>query len=380
MHRYSIHEYGLMMSDAVRAGSYLQAMRASISPDSVVLDLGTGTGFLALAACRMGARRVFAIEPSASLLLARELAQQNGCSGRIDFFHSKSEDVNLPEPATVLIHDLRGTLPIDENQLSVLADARKRFLAPGARLIGSADTLWTAVVECPSLYKPYAPGDADLRLDLAAYRRRACNEFRKARFKPEDLLTAAACWARLDYALIEPGIVEGEIDSEVLRAGTAHGISVWFDAELAPGIGFSNAPEKPGTMYLSLFFPWLDSVSVDPGDRVSVTLRVVPSGSTQVWIWNSRVEGKSGTVKADFRQSTLFAAMIDPEQLHKAALEHRPALNRDGEVNRFILDLMNGDLTAGQIEERVRARFPQAFHTLNDARSHVSDLVQKYGR
>ncbi len=382
MYRYSIYEYGLMMSDNVRVDAYLRAMRESITPNSVVLDLGSGPGFFALLACRLGARRVFAIEPSNSILLGRELAEQNGCSDRIEFFHAAAENVTLPERVTVLVHDLRGTLPIGEDQLRVLVDARRRFLAPGATLIGYADTLWAAVVECPAVYRPYAQnGDyGGINLELSAYRRRACNDLHKARFRPQELLSAPSCWARLEYAVIESAIVDGQIESEILRTGIAHGIAVWFDAELAPGIGFSNAPGQPDTVYASLFFPWLEPVPVEKGDRVSITLRAVPSGPNQVWIWNCRVEGRGGTVKAEFNQSSLFAEIMNPTQLHRTALDYRPELNHDGEINQFILDLMSGELTVGEIADRARARFPQTFHTISDALNRVGALAHEYSR
>jgi hypothetical protein len=39
------------------------------------------------------------------------------------------------------------------------------------------------------------------------------------------------------------------------RTGTGHGIVVWFEADLVEGVGFSNSPGAPETIYGSLFFP-----------------------------------------------------------------------------------------------------------------------------
>ena len=62
---YSIENYGEMIADHIRIDAYVRALKAAIKPGSVVLDIGTGTGIFALLACRLGARRVFAIEPGA---------------------------------------------------------------------------------------------------------------------------------------------------------------------------------------------------------------------------------------------------------------------------------------------------------------------------
>src|SRR5262249_26255829 len=43
--------------------------------------------------------------------------------------------VSLDEPAEVLIHEILGNDPLGEDLLPVLADARRRLLAPGGRMI-----------------------------------------------------------------------------------------------------------------------------------------------------------------------------------------------------------------------------------------------------
>ena len=53
-----------MVFDEIRNRAYLAAMRAVITPESVVLDLGAGVGVLGLLAAKCGARRVYCVEPS----------------------------------------------------------------------------------------------------------------------------------------------------------------------------------------------------------------------------------------------------------------------------------------------------------------------------
>ena len=75
---YDLIGYGSMIADSVRTDAYARALRDLVKPDSVVLDIGTGTGLFALLACRFGARHVFAIEPSNVIALARTLSRANG--------------------------------------------------------------------------------------------------------------------------------------------------------------------------------------------------------------------------------------------------------------------------------------------------------------
>src|SRR5687768_1340883 len=98
---YSLGGYGAMLLDQERMAAYREALRKAIRPGAVVLDIGTGPGIFALLACRSGARRVFAVEPSPVIQVAREIAAANGCAGRIEFFQDLSTRVELPEPADV---------------------------------------------------------------------------------------------------------------------------------------------------------------------------------------------------------------------------------------------------------------------------------------
>src|SRR2546426_7231890 len=109
---YTISQFGDMIHDRVRTNAYAEALRTSVNPDSVVLDIGTGSGILALLACKFGARRVYAIEPGEAIQLARELAAANGVAQRIEFIRNVSTRVTLPESADVIVPDLRGVLPL----------------------------------------------------------------------------------------------------------------------------------------------------------------------------------------------------------------------------------------------------------------------------
>jgi type I protein arginine methyltransferase len=87
---YSIEDYGAMIADRVRMNSYHEALRRRVRPGDVVVDLGAGTGIFALLACRFGARRVYAIEPTDAILVAREIAAANGHAERIEFIQKLS--------------------------------------------------------------------------------------------------------------------------------------------------------------------------------------------------------------------------------------------------------------------------------------------------
>src|SRR5262245_32729841 len=172
---YSVSSYGFMIADSARMDAYAEALRRAVKPDSVVLDIGAGTGIFSLLACRFGARKVYAIEPDDTIRVACEIAAANGYSDRIEFIQKLSTEVTLPELADVLISDMRGLLPFLGRHISNVADARERLLKPGGTLIGRRDDIWAAIVEAEETYNEYLGPWEKYDLDMTAARRIVTN-------------------------------------------------------------------------------------------------------------------------------------------------------------------------------------------------------------
>src|SRR4029077_10268230 len=175
---YSLAGYGSMVRDRIRVNAYAQALRSVVRRDSVVVDLGTGPGIFAILACQLGARKVYAIEPSHIIRVARDAAADNHCADRIEFIQDLSTRINLPERADVIVSDLRGVLPLFQRHIPTIMDARCRFLSPGGVVIPARDTLWASVVEAPQLYDRFVDcwRNTSLQQDLGAARRLATND------------------------------------------------------------------------------------------------------------------------------------------------------------------------------------------------------------
>ena len=97
----SVAGHRRMALDTIRNDAYARALADVITPDSVVLDLGAGTGVHGLVAARLGARRVYLVEPEDVIALADELAAANGLAERVTTVQGRIEDVDLPERADV---------------------------------------------------------------------------------------------------------------------------------------------------------------------------------------------------------------------------------------------------------------------------------------
>ena len=373
-----------MITDRRRMDAYAAALRRAIEPGMTVVDLGTGTGILTLLACRYGAGTVYAIEATDIIEVARDIARVNGLADRIQFIHGRSTEVTLPGPADVIVSDLRGVLPLFEHHIPSIVDARRRFLKPGGTLIPRRDVVWLAVATAPDLYEPYVSPWAhnDHGFDLGAGRPLVTNGWRKCRARPSQLLLEPRPWATLDFATIGHTDVTGEVTWVAAAAGTAHGLVVWFDAELGPDVSLSNAPGAPEAIYGQAFFPLSDPVTLAAGDSASVSLTATPVGADYVWSWTTRVrEGSpAGRIKAECRQSTFFGVPLSRSTVARRSADHVPALNDEGRLTLLILNAVDAHVTLGRIADEVLAKFPASCPTREAALARVTGVSATYTR
>jgi protein arginine N-methyltransferase 1 len=381
---YSLAGYGEMIADRIRTGAYLEALHAVIRPGAVVMDIGTGPGIMAVQACQLGAKHVYAIEPHEVIQVAREIAAANHCADKIEFFEDVSTNVTIPVRADVIVSDLRGVLPLYSDHIRSIADARRRFLAPGGTLIGREDRVWAAVVDASERYsKIVGPWTCDLPgQDLSPARQKVVNEIHRMQAAPELLLTSPYLWVALDYTCIENPDVQGELTWTVKRDGTGHGIVIWFDADLADGVGFSNRPGSATVIYGSMFLPWPEPVLLVAGQTVCVHLQAKLMEEDYFWRWVSRIEsaGQAGEIAAEFDQSVLQGAVLSPAKLLKRSSKFIPQLSEDGHIRRRALEMMDGRAALEEIARRLTAEFPGRFARWEQALTFAGAISNENSR
>jgi protein arginine N-methyltransferase 1 len=384
---YTISQYGNMYMNKARMNAYARALRQVITPNSVVIDIGAGTGILALLACRYGARRVYAIEPDGVINVARDAAAANGFSDRLVCIQRLSRQVQLPERADVIVSDLSGLLPLFGQHIPAIMDARDRFLAPGGTLIAQRDHLRATIIETSKRYKELTEpwSEKQFGLDLSAGWPLVANTWSSLADKQAKFLTPPSDLTDVDYRTTTDCNMDGELAWTIERSGIGHGAAVWFDRVVADGINISNEPSAPemintSNVYGQAFFPWLSPVELEPGDHVSLRIRADLVRDEYIWRWETLVCSAEGDrrVKAHFRQSSLYGHALSLESLRKREAEYVLAPNEDAQIDAFILSKIDGHTSLRQIAHALAANFPLRFKGWQDAMSRVGDLTVQY--
>ena len=370
-----------MLLDWNRTDSYLQAILHTVRPGDVVLDIGSGTGILALFACLAGARHVHAVEQGPVIEIARRVVRDNGYQERVTFVKDWSTNVELPQLVDVLITETIGNIGFEEGILGWALDARDRLLAPGGRLVPQAVELVAVPVENPAAYRPVDIWLGDFfSFDFAAARTVAANNLHWIDLSTESFLSEPAHLTRVELAEVVSADVGGGASFEINREGVLHGIGSWFASELAPGISLSNAPPNRTPSWMHGFLPLEQPLPVLPGDRLRVEIEA--DANSAQWAWRVSEDGctvqeTSATGEMPYTDQTTRSGQLLPH-INGHFVDLVPTRSQDADVDLFILRLMDGVTPVESVARQTAARFPTHL-SFDSALARVHSLVEYYG-
>ena len=277
-------EHARMLHDDRRTRDYLAALAEAVRPGDVVLDIGTGSGVLAVAAARAGARRVYAVEGSDIAEVAERVFAANGVDDVVTLVPGWSRHVELPEPADLLVAEVIGNEPLEEEILETTLDARRRLLKPDARLIPHTLTLLARPVLLP---EADARQRAIGRAAVERWRELYAMEFQPlldgALPGPVNMPTeaeVAATWppvgppvtlAALDLATFADASVRACADLVVDEPGSVNAVAVTFRAALYGTIEHTLDPWTwPTSSWATSAWVFPDRVDLGAGEVLRV--------------------------------------------------------------------------------------------------------------
>lgn len=371
---WALDEHRGYLADRVRLDAFRRAIHQSVRPGDVVLDLASGTGILGLIACEAGAARVYAVEATGIIDVARAVAAANGVLDRITLLQAHSHHITLPEPVDVIVCDQIGHFGFEAGLIEHGSDARARFLKPGGRLVPETVELFVAPME-----------DAGLRsqvdfwlerpagFDFSPVRSWALNQRHPATASATSLIGTAARLTTIDMASATAGPIAGRADLAVERAGALHGLAGWFTATLAAGVTVTNAPHATTRLDRSHVFLPIDPITVvEPGDIVRASVHAIPAH--EIIAWNVDVM-RAGRSIARARQSTVHGMFLTRADVRRTDPRATPMLSPRGRARLSVLELCDGQRTLADVERAVLTRHSDLFASGADAAAFVADVV-----
>lgn len=374
-----VDEHREYLSDPARLEAYRRAIHEIVRPGTVVADIGSGTGILGLFALQAGAARLYSIEATGMVEIARALASANGFADRFHAIQAHSSEAELPERVDVVVSDLVGRFGFDCDILEIYPDVAARLMKPGGRMIPSGVTLFAAPVERGDLdalvhfwSAPCAGFDVSPALAWAV------NTGYPASLSARDLLAGPLDVIHFPTGTAPEPPLRGAAEFAIARGGTLHGIGGWMAAQLSPGVSMTNSPVAADRITRrNVFLPVRHPFAVSPGDRVQLSLALRPEQHLVNWTVTRCVPGGPPIRQA---HSTLRGMLTSRDDLLRADPDFVPVLTRRGEGRLTVLRLCDGTRPLRDVEDEVFARHRDLFKTRGEAAAFVAEVVSGYTR
>ncbi|RDY02955.1 Protein arginine N-methyltransferase PRMT10 [Mucuna pruriens] len=154
-----------MLCDRVRMDAYFNAIFENKHhfAGKTVLDVGAGSGILAIWSAQAGARKVYAVEATNMSEHARVLVKANNLQDVVEVIEGSMEDVTLPEKVDVIISEWMGYFLLRESMFDSVIHARDRWLKPTGVMYPSHARMWMAPIK--SGIGDHKLGDYELAMD-----------------------------------------------------------------------------------------------------------------------------------------------------------------------------------------------------------------------
>jgi len=117
---------GECLLDVRRTQAFARAIKKTVKPGDIVLDVGTGSGILAMLSARSGAKQVYAIDIATDIVaFAKKNIKNNQLDKKVTVSHSDAKEFSLPTSVDVLTMELMDTWLVAEQQAVVINQLHK---------------------------------------------------------------------------------------------------------------------------------------------------------------------------------------------------------------------------------------------------------------
>ena len=153
-----------MLHDTERNQKYSQGLKIAIETlkkrgeKANVLDIGTGTGLLAMLAASHGADTVTTIEAFSPVsYIARKIIDQNGFKDRIKIVNKHSTEVkvglglDMEQKANILVAEVLDTELIGEGAIKTYNHAHQNLLEKNAICVPESASIYVQIVDSPTV-------------------------------------------------------------------------------------------------------------------------------------------------------------------------------------------------------------------------------------
>jgi tetratricopeptide (TPR) repeat protein len=235
-----------MMNDRGRNLAFQEALRATITPTDHVLDIGSGSGLLAMMALQAGAKQVTTCE-AVDLVAAKakEIIAANGYDDRIQVIPKKSTDIRIPEDlnsrANVIVTETFSAGLLGEGAIATIEHAVTHLAHSQVKVIPDRAVIYAAAFESRAIWEQLLVDQTE------GFNLNPFNEFSwpfrillNMNLYPHHWLSDPCELTTLTLTKPPKWPITSSIRIPINQEGVIHGVCCWFDLGLTEHVWLSS--------------------------------------------------------------------------------------------------------------------------------------------
>jgi type III protein arginine methyltransferase len=275
-----------MVKDQPRNKAFQDAIERAVTPNKRVLDIGSGSGLLAMMAARAGAVHVHSCEMNPAVAaVAAEIVADNGYADHIKM-HSKSSrlldvQADLGGKPEIIVSEIVGNDLVCEEVLPTMLDTARRLAAPGAQFIPARGDVRVALAFWERLEDRYLGEECGF--DLRGFNRVVPSRF-DARQDDSALHVRGEPVSLYSFDFSSAEQWQDRASMELISSGGAvNGVIQWVKLTM-DDVGIYENPPGSGidSHWGALFFPFEKPVETSAGEGVAIAATVAGS-RLRIW-------------------------------------------------------------------------------------------------
>lgn len=247
--------YGCLLQKE-RTELFIEAIRKKVKKDSIVLEAGTGTGILSIAATNAGARTVYAIEQNKLLIpQLRQNITNLGLADKIKIIEGDALKVKIPEKVDIIICEMICAGLIDEPQIPVLNHLLKYLKRGGSVIPKNAEI---TVQLAHDNYRYFGYKLPYLHFESPTRRAKA--------------LTNIKLFAKVNFEKINSPHLNNHLRFKTTRKGIVNAIRILTKTDLIEDISLGESVLGPTFAYCPTLVIPIEELRVEKGDTIELNL------------------------------------------------------------------------------------------------------------
>jgi len=278
-----IKHHKSMIGDEKRTLAFKKAIETCVKKNDVVADVGCGTGILSFFATKAGARKVYAIERTGIIDLAKKIAEKNKFKG-IEFINADSSEVKLHEKCDIIVSEGIGYFALQENTITDVLNFREKYLKKDGVIIPQKIGMFLSLVKSKKAYEEIDFWKRNYGIDFLPARDFSANSTYHIEINKNDLLSKPVLVKEIDFLNDKKIDFNENVLLKTENNGIAYGLCGYFDAMLCKNVSLSNYPGSK-THWKQEFFPFKEPLKLRKNQEIKVNIKADFDKAFVDWNW-----------------------------------------------------------------------------------------------